>query len=330
MHLALLSTNITNLLNQLHLAYTSSLEECVLSTFCESYSSVVRNKLVYCRIYQMYISGTITPIESDEILHKELKEQNNSTPFISTDHSDSNTSLLWLLHLFNNLNEIFLFSLIFVGLSLPFITFFSGLLLIHVRKFSYSLFSLSNKLDQTFWPCLIIQFLYIILSTLHVLLATYFEEVFLIDFYKAKGYTSTSYASHTNETYFSRQYVAKRIFKVLACCFKFVFIERDCKQFLQELCTTVTRLVLSGKLITDIPEETHSIQCTDTNTSYNDQCNTLLLNDHSEPTHHNSISNSHETTCTSNDVNIDSQEIKQEAALLNSCSINSDDAKLIG
>ena len=340
MHLILLSTNLTNLLNQLHLAHTSSLEECVLTTFCESYSSVVRTKLFYCSIYQMYVNDILTPIEGYETLHKELEEQYNST-FTSTDDSDSNTSLLWLLHLFSRLKEILLLSLIFAALSLPLITFFSGLLLIHVQKFSYSLFSLSNKLDQTLWPCLVIQFLYIILSTLHIilstlhiLLATYFKEEFLTHFYKAKGYSSTSYASHTNETYFSRQYdflicqdIAKRIFKVLACCFKFVFIEHDCKQFLKELCTTVTRLVLSGKLITDIQEETRSIQCTDTTASYNDQCSALLLNDHTESTHHGSITNNHETACASNGVNVATKEIKQEAALLNSCNINSDDAK---
>ena len=212
---------------------------------------------------------------------------------------------------------------------------FSGLLHSNVQKISYSLFSLSNKLDQTLWPYLIIQFLYIALSTLHVLLATYFEEEFLTHFYKVKGYANASYASHTDDMYFSKhseflpcQDVAKKIFKVLACCFKFVFIQHDCKLFLQELCTTVTRLVLPGELITDIPKEIHSIQCTDTTASYSDQCSTLLLHNHSDTTHHSSKANNYETACASNDdVNAVSEEVKQEAALLNSGDVNSDDAK---
>ena len=225
---------------------------------------------------------TIMSTESDEIMDRKVKENYDKNPlYTSTDQSDSNAYLLCILYLLNNLNDFFLLSIFFARLLLPLITCFSGLLLNHAKKISHYLISLSNKLDQTLWPWLIIQFLYVSFNNLHILLATYFEEEFItgLHFYKINACAKTTlYTSHTNEMCFNKRYnfsvcknLDKMIPKHLVCCFKLIFIERNCKQFLQKLCATVSRHILPGKLISDIPEETQPSRCTDNITSCSDQ-----------------------------------------------------------
>ena len=261
--------------------------------------------------------------EYDEILYMKTHQDGHNKPdFTSTDHDDSNTSLPCLLYV---LNEFVMFSLLFAGLIFLLITIFSGLFFSYAMKL---LDSLSNKLDQTLWPCLIIQIFYMLLSKLHVLLTAYFQEEFktFAFFYEIIRHANTAlFASHTNKMSFNTSNIlvchgySKKISKAFVCCLKSIFIENDYKKFLQELSTTLTRLLMPGKLISDTPEEAHSIQCTDTTASYNDKCNALLLNNYRETTHCDYKAVSFENACTSDDdfdinenVSISVQEIKQD------------------
>ena len=271
--------------------------------------------------------------EYDDILHKKLFEDSHSKLAVtSTDHGDFNTSLTCLLNL---LSEFILFSLFLAGLLFPLITIFSGLFFNYAIKLLDCLILLSNKLDQM-WPWLIIQGLHILLNKLHVLLAAYFEEEIkaFAYFYRVIRYESIAFfASYTIKMSFERCnfLVCQKVSKTFVCCFKYIFIEHDYKRFLQELSTTLSRLVLPGKLISDTPAETCSVQCTDTTASYNNQCNALLLNNYPESTHCDYETVSFETACVSKDdldfnenASISEKDIKQESVLSN---INSDNAK---
>ena len=275
--------------------------------------------------------------EYDEILYKKLHEDSHSelATVNSIDHDDFNTSSTCLLNL---LNEFVLLSLFIAGLLFPLVTIFSGLFFSYGIKLLDCLISLSNKLDQT-WPWLIIQVLHILLNKLHILLAAYFEEEIntFTYFYKVIRYENvTFFANYTNKVSIDNCnfLVRQKVFKTFVCCFKYIFIEHDYKRFLQELSTTLSRLVLPGKLISDTPVETCSVQCTDTTASYNNQFNALLLNNYPESTHCDDKAVSFETACTSNgdlDINenasISEENIKQEGLLFKGFNINSDNAK---
>lgn len=280
-------------MNRSHLEYTSKFEKLAFVCLSFKFCSTVKQRMCFnSSISQMSVNQslslpTIILIESDEIMYRKINEESYDNPVCtSTDHSDSNTYLPCLLYLFIIL---FLLSMFFPGHLFPLIAYFSGLLFNFAKTFSHCLISLSNKLDQTLWPWLLIKFLYISFNYLHILLATYFEEEFIthLRFYKINACAKTTlYTSHTSEMCFNKRYnfsvcknIDKTIPKCLVCCFKFIFIERNCKQFLQELCATVSRRILPGKLISDIPKETQPSKCTDNITSCSDQfsqCSTRL------------------------------------------------------
>lgn len=92
--------------------------------------------------------------------------------------------------------------LLSIGLLLPLIIFLSGIFFKHAKRLSNFLILLSNKLE-TLWPLLIMEFLCIIVSKLHSMLATHFEE--FISHAYIKPYEKTiSCESHTNQKHFTR------------------------------------------------------------------------------------------------------------------------------
>jgi len=222
-----------------------------------------------------------------------MEESNNKNVSTFTGHSSphpSNSCLICLYYLLNTMFLNFLLSLTYLTLRLLFslLTFSSESLFKCAEKLSHYLISLSNELDQTFWPYMIIRFPYMILNKLHFLLATYFEEQLVSHFYEVNicTYAKTAlYIGPTNKTCFNYcsicQDLAEKVFKVLVCYSKSILIEHDYKRCLQKLCIKLSRLVLPGKLISDVPNEAKAVECTDKVANYcsdpSSQCNTTRV-----------------------------------------------------
>ena len=269
MNSVLCLNNHTDLLNQLHLAYESSSEMFVLNKFFVYFGSVTNmNKCFRCTF-----DHTITSMstKNDKILHRRIKQPcHNKHVSISIGHGNAIKRSLLCLHmpyLFNIITNVCLLSLFFITLLFPLMTFLSGLFFKWSENLLHFLYSLSDKLDQTLWPWGIIQFLYKSLSKIHFLLAVYFEAEIFSHFYAITAYTKTTpYVDHKNNRHCDFSVcpdLAKKVFKVILCSFKCIFIEHEYKQPLQKLCTILSRLLLPGKHISDIPEETEAIKCTD-------------------------------------------------------------------
>ena len=165
-----LSTYLTDLLKQSHLAYTSNLEMYVLNEIFGPCLIVKSTQCFYYSCDHMNVTDSFSLVtsmssDSDETLHNETKQ---TTCFTYSDPSDSSTSFLCLLYLLSSLNGCFLLSFIFVGLLLSLI---SELLFNYAQNFSYYLLSLSNELDRTLWSWIMLQFVHIFLGKLHVLAA---------------------------------------------------------------------------------------------------------------------------------------------------------------
>ena len=109
MKLNLLSTSLTDLLNQSHLVYKSSVHKCVLSEYLPHFKCCSTGKKIKCfnsSMNHMCISiSSLNPsmkTEYDEILYmKTHQDGHNKRDFTSTDHDDSNTSLPCLLYVLN-------------------------------------------------------------------------------------------------------------------------------------------------------------------------------------------------------------------------------------
>lgn len=206
------------------------------------------------------------PLLPISILYKHTKHKNKQVS-ASTSHERFET--------IDRILHCLCLSLSCVSLLFPLITVFSGLLFKRAKNFSQWLAMLSNKLDRTLWPCVMMQFPYIILSKLHLVFGTYFKEQYISHFYEVETIPITT----TNETCLNRHYnfslcqsLAKKISKVLVCC----YIKQDYQQLVQKLCTILSRLILPGKFISDIPEEAEATTCTDKITSNDDQSNNAI------------------------------------------------------
>ena len=198
-------------------------------------------------------SITSTSTESDEILQRGIRQSS---------------------HLYYQLNitiNVFLLILFFTALLSPLMTFLSGVLFKWGEYLLHFLFSLSDTLDQTLWPWLIIQFPYISSNTICILLATYFDEVIISHFYEIKACKKAApCVDYRDESTFNTKCnfsvypdLARKIFKATLSCCKCIFIKRNYKQLPQKLCAILSRLMFPDKLISDVPEETAAIKCTD-------------------------------------------------------------------
>ena len=261
---------------------------CVLNKFSVYFESVPNRRTEY---FSCTLNQTLTPASIKRLNDRKMKQPSH------IDHGKTNASKrsLLCLHIvhypLNIITNVFLLSFFFIALLFPLITFLSRLFFRWCQNFSHFLVLLSDKLNQTLWPWTIIRFLCIYLIKL--LLASYFEGGFISHFYEIKACTKTiPYANQKSESSFSRHYdpvirpdLAKKIFNAILCCFKCVFIEHDYKQLLQNLCTILSRLLLPGKLISDVPEETEAIKCTD-----DGQCNAIrVLNLNMPPTYYSEL-----------------------------------------
>lgn len=236
----------------------------VLKKFFMYFGSVTnRNRLTFDD------SLTSTSTKNNVILRRGIKQPSqNRHASISFDH-DNAVNLLYL-HLHYLITNIFLLSLFFTILLLPLMTLLSGLYFKWGENLLHFLIALSDTLDQTLWPWLIIQFPS---SKIHALLATYFEEVIISHFYEIIAHKkATPCVDCRDKSSFNTKCnflvcpdLARKIFKAIISCCKCIFIEHDYKQLPRKLCAILSRLTLPGKLISDVPEETETaaIKCTD-------------------------------------------------------------------
>ena len=269
----------------MHLAYKSSSKMAVSKKFSMYFwSATNRNK---CYSFTLDNSLTSTSTKNDEVLCRGIKQPSqNKRASISFDHGNARTvkqCLLYLhLHyLLNIMTNVFLPSLVFTALLFPLITILSRLFFKWGENLLHFLVVLSDTLDKTLWPWLIIQFPYISSNKIHTLLATYFDEVIVPHFYEIKAYKkATPCVDYRDESSFNTKCdfspvcpdLARKIFKAILSCCKCICIEHDYKKLLQKLCTILSRLTLPGKLISDVPEETAAIKCTD-----DAPCNTIRV-----------------------------------------------------
>jgi len=209
--LCLINYYISDPPNWFHPACSKSLEMCMLNEFHLHYGS-------WTKCYDCTFDHKCTnddksiPSKNHEIFHEKIMEQsNNKNVSTFTGHSSphpSNSCLICLYYLLNTMFLNFLLSLTYLTLRLLFslLTFSSESLFKCAEKLSHYLISLSNELDQIFWPYMIIRFPYMILNKLHILLATYFEEQLVSHFYEVNicTYAKTAlYIGHTNKTCFN-------------------------------------------------------------------------------------------------------------------------------
>ena len=172
------SIYLTDLLKQSHITYTSSLEMWVLNEFHEPCSTVKSTQCLCYSLDHMNVTDSVSLIttmlsDSDEMLHNETEQSYYTISSTYNVHRDSNTSLLCLLYLLNSLNGCFLLNLICAGLLL---TLIAGLLFNYAHNFSYSLLSLSNKLDQTSRSWMMLQFIHTLSNKQHTMLTVCFKE----------------------------------------------------------------------------------------------------------------------------------------------------------
>ena len=277
MNFILCLNNCTDLLNQLHLAHKNNFEMFVFKRISMYFGSVTKKN-------SFTLDDSLTSTSTNNvILHRGIKQpsQNKHTS-ISFDHGNEiNLLYLHLHYLLSIMTNIFLLSLFFTTLLFPLMTILSRLFFKWGENLLHFLVALSDTLDKTLWPWLIIQFPYISSNKIHTLLATYFDEVIILHFYEIKAYKkATPCVDYRDESSFNTKCdfspvcpdLARKIFKAILSCCKCISIEHDYKKLLQKLCTILSRVTLPGKLISDVPEETAAIKCTD-----DAPCNTIRV-----------------------------------------------------